>query len=125
MTVKLLPDATKELLALPVRERAAMVAALEKLQAKGDRLSYPHSSAVRAADATLRELRPRSGRSAWRALYRRQGNRMVVAAIAPEAQRDERGFDRAIEAALTRLVLAAANDETDAPNDREADDGAT
>src|SRR5215475_7578656 len=39
----------------------------------GPILPFPHQSAVRGSN--LRELRPRSGRSAWRALYRHVGAR--------------------------------------------------
>jgi hypothetical protein len=38
-----------------------------KLGAYGPSLGYPHTSAVLGAEK-LRELRPRAGRSAWRAL---------------------------------------------------------
>ena len=58
---------------------------------------------VRGADR-LRELRPRGGRSPWRALYRRVGSdRFVLAAIAPEAQVDHRRFERAVAQAVARL----------------------
>ena len=52
----------------------------------------------------LRELRPRVGRSPWRALHRQVGEAFVVAAIGPEAQSDPRGFDRAVRKALERLA---------------------
>jgi hypothetical protein len=58
---------------------------------------------VRGAEK-LRELRPRAGRSAWRALYRQVGEVFVVAAVGPEAQSDPRGFDRAVRRALERLA---------------------
>jgi hypothetical protein len=80
-----------------------MVNAVVKLEAIGPMLGHPHSSDVRGA-ASLRELRPRAGRSPWRCLYRRFGpDVFVIAAIAPEAQVDRRGFDRAVTAAVTRL----------------------
>ncbi len=50
------------------------------------------------------ELRPRAGRSAWRALYRQVGDVFVLAAVGPEAQSDPRGFDRAVRRALRRLA---------------------
>jgi hypothetical protein len=50
-------------------EKAALINAEAKLAALGPGLPYPHSSAVQGADR-LRELRPRGGRSPWRALYR-------------------------------------------------------
>jgi hypothetical protein len=57
----------------------------------GPLLGYPHTSAVRGAPA-LRELRPRAGRSAYRALYRQIGEVFVVAAVGPEAQSDPRAL---------------------------------
>jgi hypothetical protein len=51
----------------------------------------------------IRELRPRAGRSPWRALYRRVTDGLVVLAIGPEAQHDKRGFDRAVRLAEERL----------------------
>ena len=101
--VAYLPEAERERAALPKSERAALINADAKLGAYGPRLGYPHTSAVRGAES-LRELRPRAGRSAWRALYRRVGEVFVVAAVGPEAQADPRGFDRAGRRALERLA---------------------
>ena len=103
MEVVFLPEADMELAALQPREQAALLAAVEKLEAHGDRLSFPHSSNVQGARAAPRELRPRSGRSAWRAFYRRVGSVMVVASVGPEATSDPRGFQRAVAAALNWL----------------------
>ena len=80
-----------------------MINADTKLEAYGPLLGYPHTSAVRGTSA-LRELRPRAGRSAYRALYRQSGDVFVVAAVGPEAQTDPRGFDRAVRRALNRLA---------------------
>ena len=74
---------------------------MEKLVALGPDLPYPHSSAVQQADR-LRELRPRAGRSPWRAFYRRIGDEFVIGAIGPDAE-DRRGFERAVRAAEDRL----------------------
>ncbi len=101
--VAYLPEARQERAALPNAERAALINADAKLGAFGPSLGYPHTSAVRGADR-LRELRPRAGRSAWRALYRQVGEVFVVAAVGPEAQSDPRGFDRAVRLALERLA---------------------
>lgn len=87
---------------MPKAERAALINADAKLGAFGPLLGYPHTSAVRGAEG-LRELRPRAGRSAWRALYRQVGRIFVVAAIGPEAQSDSHGFARAVRRALERL----------------------
>lgn len=101
--VAYLPEAEQERSALPKTERAALINADAKLGAYGPLLGYPHTSAVRGAEG-LRELRPRAGRSAWRALYRQVGEVLVVAAIGPEAQSDPRGFARTVRRALERLA---------------------
>jgi hypothetical protein len=54
----------------------------------------------------LRELRPRQGRSPWRALYGQKNEVLIVVATAPEAEVDHRGFDRAIRRATVRLAEA-------------------
>lgn len=54
--------AADERLAFPTADRNALLHAVEKLEAFGPRLGYPHSSAVQGF-AGLRELRPRAGRS--------------------------------------------------------------
>ena len=102
MEVELHPEAREELLALPQREQDAVTAALVKLAARGTTLGFPNSSAVCGADR-LRELRPRAGRSRWRALYRQIGQVMWVGAIGPEAEVDRLGFARAIRNAERRL----------------------
>jgi hypothetical protein len=101
--VTILPEAEAELADVPIADQVAIGNAIEKLIAFGDRLGAPHSSAIRGAAETLRELRPRGGRSRWRALYRRVGRRFVIAAIGPEASVNPAGFQRAIANALTRL----------------------
>lgn len=101
-TVRYLPGARAELGKLPPAERAALYNAVLKLQALGHALGYPHTSNVQQAEG-LRELRPRQGRSPWRALYRQYGDNWVIAAICPEAQHDPRGFRRGCAAALERL----------------------
>lgn len=79
-----------------------MVRALEKLEEYASNLPFPHQSQVKGADR-LRELRPRAGKSQWRALYRRVGARMVVAAVGPEALANPRGFRSAVARAERRL----------------------
>lgn len=105
-TVVYLPEAEQERATLPKPERAAMINADAKLEAYGPRLGYPHPSAVRGAAKLreLRELRPRAGRSPYRALYRRIGEAFVVAAVGPEAESDPRGFYRTVQRALARLA---------------------
>ena len=97
-----LEGAEQELARLPKLERNAVIRAVEKLEAFGPQLGYPHTSAVRGAPR-LRELRLRAGRSAWRALYRRVGDVFVIAAIGPEAVNDQRGFDQVARRAGSRL----------------------
>jgi len=101
MEVRLVPQAREELRALPPGEKAAMLSALKKLEAGGITLGAPHTSQVKGS--SLRELRPRRGSSPWRALYRRVGNVLVIAAIAPEAKAKPRLFAGAVRAAEARL----------------------
>jgi len=100
--VYLHPAARAELDALPVVEQQAIDHAIEKLTALGAQLPFPHTSNVRGA-TTLFELRPRAGRSRWRAFYRQVGTKMVIAAIGPESEVDGRGFARTVATAEKRL----------------------
>jgi hypothetical protein len=102
MLVTVLSEARQELALLPRAERTAIENAIEKLSAVGDQLPFPHSSQVKGAER-LRELRPRAGRSPWRALYRRIGDELVIAAIGPEATHNQAGFRRAVVLAERRL----------------------
>lgn len=81
-----------------------------KLAVMGESLGFPHSSGVRSIGGGLRELRPRAGRSPWRAFYRRIGDRLVVGSIGPEAESDPRGFERALRRAVDRLQQLAAEE---------------
>lgn len=105
MDVDILPEAEAELVTLRRRdlpEYNAMLTALGKLATLGLDLPPPH---VRHVDGTdLWELRPRQGRSRWRALFRRDGDQLRVAAIGPESQVDPRGFRTTIRRALSRLA---------------------
>jgi len=112
MRVLFYPEAEAELKALPPRERGAMLTAIGKLEVLGDRLPAPHSSAVKGVSSTLRELRPRAGRSAWCAFYRRIGSSNVIGAIAPEATVDPAGFRRAVERAVNRLGAVERTEQT-------------
>jgi hypothetical protein len=86
--------AEEELDSLPARDKNAVDNAVEKLKSMGPNLPPPHQSAVLGCE-DLRELRPQVGKSPWRPLYRQVGDPFVIAAIAPEAKKDKRGFDRA------------------------------
>ncbi len=105
MRVTLLPEAMQELQALPEAEQAAMGTVIERLELWGEQLRFPYTSQVRGA-RKLRELRPRGGRSAWRAFYRRVGQEWLIAAIGPEALADPQRFRRAVRLAEQRLELA-------------------
>jgi hypothetical protein len=102
-SVVYLHEAEVERAELPKVEIAAMIHADAKLRALGPALGYPHTSAVRG-EPGLRELRPRGGRSPWRAFYRQVGAGFVVAAVGPEAQVDPRGLRRACQAAAQRFA---------------------
>jgi hypothetical protein len=95
--------ALEELRGLAVAERGAVMNALAKLEAFGDQLGWPHTSQVKGSRFGIRELRPRAGRSPWRVLYRRLADAIVMLAVGPEAQHDQRGFDRAVRRAEERL----------------------
>jgi hypothetical protein len=78
------PDAVAEfVMAVKSKEeRRAILNAAVKLRELGERLGPPHMKSLQGeAAVTLRELRPRQGRSDWRALYRRYGSIYVVLAI--------------------------------------------
>lgn len=96
------PEYEAEWRKLPPPERAALASAAEKLRADSQ-LGFPHTSLVRGSVSGIRELRPRRGRSPWRGLYRRVGDAMVLLAVAPEAQVDQRGFGRALAEGERRL----------------------
>jgi hypothetical protein len=63
MVVRWLDDASAELGLLPPGEKASVLKVAEMLEAAGEMLGYPHSSAARGKGSSLRELRPRQGRS--------------------------------------------------------------
>lgn len=99
------PKARAEAAAIPDHERKAINNAADKLASLGPHLAFPHSSKVVGdPGGSLRELRPRAGRSPWRCIYERIGDAFVIGAIAPEAQKDKAGFKRAVSAAKNRLA---------------------
>jgi hypothetical protein len=99
------PKARVEADAIPSQERKAIDNAMDKLASLGATLPFPHSSKVMGdPGGSLRELRPRAGRSQWRCIYERIGDVFVIGAVAPEAQKDKAGFDSAVKAAKTRLA---------------------
>jgi len=98
------PRAEDEIVDLPAKEERSMRLAMAKLEAMGRALPFPHSSNIQGADDELRELRPRRGASPWRGFYRDYDAFSVVAAVGPEAARDSRGFDGAVDIALKRLA---------------------
>jgi hypothetical protein len=102
-------EARTELKTLIPKERAAVINAAEKLVALGPDLPFPHTSAIAGTDR-LRELRPRGGRSQWRAFYRQIGDSFVIAAIGPEAKVNPRGFTQACKAATRRLASIEMED---------------
>ncbi|HEY5272804.1 MAG TPA: hypothetical protein VIJ34_06170, partial [Acidimicrobiales bacterium] len=79
----LLPEVEEEPARPPRPEEVAIRTVMLKLEALGSRLPYPHQSLVRGAQ-DLRELRPRSGRSPWRAFYRRvDTEEFLVGSVGP------------------------------------------
>jgi hypothetical protein len=102
MDVWYLTEAALERGELSSGDRLALLHAVEKLEAYGPLLPAPHQKNVMGADR-LRELRPRGGRSRFRAFYRQVGLSMVIAAIGPEFEVDRQGFRRAVRLAEARL----------------------
>jgi hypothetical protein len=99
------PKARGEADAIPSQERKAVDNAVDKLASLGPTLPFPHSSKVMGdRGGSLRELRPRAGRSPWRCIYERIGDVFVIGAVGPEAQKDKAGFDSAVSAAKARLA---------------------
>ncbi len=77
-------DAVSELV-IAVKSKDAnrsIVNAVFKLREMGERLAPPHMKPLQGTAASgLRELRPKQGRSDWRAIYRRAGSVYVILAI--------------------------------------------
>jgi hypothetical protein len=78
------PDAVDEFVTV-VRSKdghRAILNAVVKLRQLGERLEPPHMKPLQGAAASgLRELRPKQGRSDWRAIYRRSGSIYVILAV--------------------------------------------
>jgi hypothetical protein len=81
-------DAVSELV-IAVKSKDAnrsIVNAVLKLCEMGERLEPPHMKPLRGTAASgLRELRPKQGRSDWRAIYRRAGSIYVILAVGRHA----------------------------------------
>lgn len=115
-------DAEREYLSVgDVAERVAIQHAQEKLEILGPQLGAPHSSAVKAAvGSSLRELRPRAGRSRWRPLYKAvRADVFVIFAVAPEAQIDKRAFRDAVRKAQQRLCEVEIEDDAEPEGGRQ------
>jgi hypothetical protein len=77
-------DAVNELLTAVKSKDAnrSIFNAVLKLREMGERLAPPHMKPLQGAAASgLRELRPKQGRSDWRAIYRRAGSVYVILAV--------------------------------------------
>ncbi len=84
------PKARAEADAVPVQERKAIDNAVDKLASRGPMLPFPHSSKVMGdPGGSLRELRPRAGRSAWRCIYERIGDVFVIGAVGPRGAEEQ------------------------------------
>jgi hypothetical protein len=102
------PDAVVDLLAMKSKEEhRALLDAVRKLGELGEQLGPPHMKPLKGdRAAALRELRPRQGRSDWRAIYRRADGFYVIlaidrhkefAALIERAQARAERYDRPIE----------------------------
>jgi hypothetical protein len=77
-------DAVGELMSAVKSKDAnrSIINAVFKLREMGERLEPPHMKPLQGAAASgLRELRPKQGRSDWRAIYRRAGSVYVILAV--------------------------------------------
>lgn len=80
-------------------EKRAIFNAVDKLEALGEQLAPPHMKPLGGADAAgLRELRPRQGKSDWRPIYARIGEKAYV--ILAVGKHDE--FEKLVARAQAR-----------------------
>lgn len=95
-------------------EQVALRHAGEKLGVEGPQLGAPHSSAVMGKNGKgSRELRPRRGRSPWRAIYRQANAKsFVILAVGPEAEQNKSGFNAAVKRAKERFDSLTADKKT-------------
>jgi hypothetical protein len=85
------PDAVHEFVAVVKSKEGhrSILNAVVKLRELCERLGPPHMKPLQgAAAAGLRELRPKQGRSDWRAIYRRAGSTYVILAVDRHANFD-------------------------------------
>lgn len=102
-SVRYHPIARREADAVPSQDIRAIDNATDKLLSLGPNLAFPHSSSVMGSKGgSLRELRPRAGRSSWRCIYCRIGDVFVILAVCKEAQCDPASFKRGVERAIDR-----------------------
>lgn len=86
-------------------ETKAIEHAIVVLQTMGPRVGFPHTSAVRTSNqVTLRELRPRRGRSRHRVLFATRRGQCILLALAPEANHRPRAFRQAVLDAYQRIM---------------------
>ncbi len=92
------PDAVAEFVTAvkSKEEQKGIINAVLKLRELGERLEPPHMKPLQGA-AGLRELRPKQGRSDWRAVYCRCGVIYVIVAVDRQ-----KNFAAMIERAWTR-----------------------
>lgn len=96
------PEAEDEAAGLVSKESVAIENAIEKLRSAGVKLDKRHSDHV--GDG-LWELRPRAGRSPWRAIYKRIGETtFVILAVCPEYEENKKGFNKGLKDAAKRFA---------------------
>jgi hypothetical protein len=81
---------------LAAAEQATVVNVVTKLQVLGVALGFPHSSAVEGATESLRELRPKGGRSPLRVFYAFDPRRQAVLLIGGDKSGDPKFYRRMI-----------------------------
>src|SRR5207237_2537316 len=83
-------------LSLDENQTRAVNRSVELLSAAGLQLGFPHSSAIKGANAALRELRAHSGSTMLRIFYAFDRERDAVLLIGGDKTGDDRFYERMI-----------------------------
>jgi len=106
---------------LDAKEQASVALGVERLQALGVSLGFPHSSSIKGATLALRELRIQSGGKPLRVFYAFDPRRDAVLIIGGDKTGDERFYERMVPLAESifteylREQAAGLHDQEDEP----------
>jgi hypothetical protein len=93
-------------------EKLAVYGVVDKLEALGLSLSYPHSSALNGTALPLRELRPNRGASPLRIVYAYDPRRDVVLIIGGDKSGDATFYGKIIKRAEAIWTAYLAEQQT-------------